>query len=339
MLLAPVPSEAASTRRVSRRSIFAGAVASLATMPAFAEGCRLGPAPHQKGPAVFMDYDQEDLDAAYDQEFYEPMIGQASKRIASASATARARIRPPERKSYGPSSVEHLDIYRASRDGAPIFVFIHGGTWRFGSALNTAYAAETFINKGAHFVTLDFSNVQDVGGDLTVMATQVRRAVAWVYQNAASFGGNANRLYVGGHSSGGHLCGVALVTDWKSDFGLPADAVKGGLCISGMYDMKPVRISKRGGYVKFTDASESAMSPIRHIDRLTAPTVVTYGTFETPEFQRQNRDFAQAIKAQGKPVTVIEVPNYTHMGMAESLGNPYGPCGHAALQMMGLAES
>ena len=72
--------------------------------------------------------------------------------------------------------------------------------------------------------------------------------------------------------------------------------------MSGMYDLKPVRLSKRSSYVKFTDEMEQAMSSQRHLDKLRAPMIVTYGTNETPEFQRQNRDFAAAVKAAGKPV-------------------------------------
>ena len=81
--------------------------------------------------------------------------------------------------------------------------------------------------------------------------------------------------------------------------------MKGGLCMSGMYDMKPVRLSKRSSYVKFTDEMEQAMSTQRHLDKLRAPVVVTYGTNETPEFQRQNRDFVAAVKAAGKPAEFV----------------------------------
>jgi len=169
------------------------------------------------------------------------------------------------------------------------------------------------------------------------MADQVRRAVAWVYKNAARFGGDQNRLYVGGHSSGGHLCGVTLVTDWNKDFGLPSDMIKGGLCMSGMYDLKAVRLSKRSSYVKFDDDMENKMSAQRHLDMLRAPIIVTYGTNETPEFQRQNRDFAAAVKAAGKPVELIQAANYNHFEMNESLANPYGPNGRAALTLMKLS--
>jgi arylformamidase len=185
-------------------------------------------------------------------------------------------------------------------------------------------------------VAIDFIDIKKADNDLRVMAEQVRRAIAWTYKNAASFGGDPNRFYIGGHSSGGHLCGVALVTDWRKDFGVPDDIVKGGLCMSGMYDMKPVRLSKRSSYIKFTDEMEQAMSSLRHLDKLRVPVVATYGTNETPEFQRQNRDFAATLKAAGKPITLIEAPGYDHFEMAESLGNPYGPNGRAALAMMKL---
>jgi arylformamidase len=109
--------------------------------------------------------------------------------------------------------------------------------------------------------------------------------------------------------------------------------------MSGMFDMTPVRLSWRRTYVNFTDAMAEAMSSQRHIDKLRAPVVVTYGTFETPDFQRQSRDFAAAVKAAGKPVELIEAPNYAHLEMAESLGNPYGPNGRAALALMKLAAA
>jgi Carboxylesterase family len=140
-----------------------------------------------------------------------------------------------------------------------------------------------------HYVVLDFVGIGAVNGDLGVMADQVRRAIAWTYKNAASFDGDPDRLYIGGHSSGGHLCSVALVTDWKNDFGLPETALRGGLCMSGMYDMRAVRLSKRSKYVKFTDELEQAMSPQRHLDLLRTPVTITYGTYETPEFQRRRR--------------------------------------------------
>src|SRR5271169_1227407 len=258
---------------ISRRAMLV-ATAAVAASPALAEECRIGPAPHVKGPADFLEYDQIELDASYDQRSYEPLLMQVTQRLASNSEAARARIGAPRHVAYGPTEIEKLDIYRTGRANAPIFVFIHGGIWRWGSARDNGFPAEMFVNAGAHYVALDFSAVTAVGGDLGVLAAQVRRGIAWVYKNGESFGGDPNRIYIGGHSSGGHLCGVALVTEWQKEFGLPADAVKGGLCISGMYEMTPVRLSWRRTYVNFTDAMADAMSSLRHIDRLRAAVTV-----------------------------------------------------------------
>jgi arylformamidase len=284
-----------------------------------------------------MDMDQMELDAAYDQSAYAPLLRQILKRYASSSNEVRARVGAPKRLAYGPTPVEALDLYPAKKSNAPIFVFIHGGAWRSGESKNYGFPAEIFVNAGVNYIALDFISVDAAKGDIGIMADQVRRAIAWTFKNAKNFEGDPNRLYVGGHSSGGHLCGVALVTDWQKDFGLPQDMIKGGLCMSGMYDLKPVRLSKRSSYVKFTDAMEESMSSQRQIEKLRTPIVVTYGTNETPEFQRQNRDFAAAVKAAGKPVELVEAPNFGHFEMCETLGNPYGPNGRAALKLMRLA--
>jgi arylformamidase len=320
---------------ISRRTMLATGAAMVAA-PALADNCPLGPPPHDKGAKVWMELDQVELDAAYDQAFYAPLARLNIARRAANSELARKRIGAPIREAYGSTDDEKLDIFKAKKANGPIFVFIHGGAWLGGAAKNYADSAEMFINAGANFVVLDFIAIKEAGGDLRKMAEQVRRGIAWTHKNAKSFGGDPDRLYIGGHSSGGHLCGVALVTDWQKDFGVPDDIVKGGLCMSGMYDMKPVRLSKRSSYVHFTDEMEQAMSSVRHLDKLRAPVIATYGTNETPEFQRQNRDFVAALKAAGKPVQLIEAPSYDHFEMAESLGNPYGPNGRAALEMMKL---
>jgi arylformamidase len=323
---------------ISRRTMLA-ATATMTASPALAEECRIGPPPHQKGPLVWMDMDQIELDAAYDQAFYSPLAAQIQQRRVSNSEAVRIRIGSPMRVAYGPTEVEKLDIYRTKQSKAPIFVFIHGGAWLGGEAKNYGDSAELFVNAGAHYIALDFIAIKDAGGDLRIMAEQVRRGITWVYKNAASFGGDPDRFYIGGHSSGGHLCGVALVTDWQKQFGLPSDLVKGGLCMSGMYDMKAVRLSRRSSYVHFNDEMEQVMSSQRHLDLLRAPIIVTYGTNETPEFQRQNRDFSAAVKAAGKPAELIEAVGYNHQEMGESLGNPYGPNGRAALALMKLAPA
>lgn len=289
-----------------------------------------------KGPPVFLDYDQAALDAAYNQAAYAANREQLLARQASNSAAARARLGPPERLAYGEAAIERLDIYRTRRERAPILVFVHGGAWRGGLAENFAAPAEMLLAAGAHYVVPDFSWVQDAGGSLMVLADQVRRAIAWVWRNAARFGGDASWLYLAGQSSGGHLAAVALTTDWPRLFGLPADLIKGGMCISGMYDLAPVRLSARRAYVAFDDATVAALSPLRHLDQLRAPLIVAYGTLETPEFQRQNREFAAAVAAAGKPVLLLVGEHYNHFELLETFANPYGLLGRAALELMQL---
>jgi arylformamidase len=195
-----------------------------------------------------------------------------------------------------------------------------------------------FNSAGAHYVVLDFLNVLEAGGNLMPMAEQVRRGVAWVYKNAASFGGDPNRVFVSGFSSGAHLAGVVLITDWQ-EFGVPADVVKGAVLCSGMYDLKPVRLSARSNYVKFTDEMEDRLSTQRYLSRINCPATVAHGTLETPEFQRQTRDFAAAMKAAGKPIQFLIGEGYNHFEMMETLANPHGLLGRAALEQMKLTTA
>jgi len=293
--------------------------------------------PKEKGPLVWLDMDQAELDASYDQSVYAPNIKQIQNRYASNSDITRSRLGDPKRFAYGPTPIEGLDIYLCNRPNAPINIFIHGGAWRSGLAKNFGFKAETFVNAGAHFVVPDFINVIESNGDLMPMIDQIRRAVAWVYKNAPSFNGDPNKIYLSGHSSGGHLAGVTLVTNWQKDFGLPMDIIKGGLLCSGMYDLKPARLSARSSYVKFTDRMEDALSTQRHLEFLNTPIIVAHGNLETPDFQRQSKDFARAVKEMGKPVEYIIGQNYNHFEMPETIANPYGILGKLVLKQMKLA--
>jgi arylformamidase len=318
---------------MTRRTVLAsGAVAAAGG----AAQAQQQPAPREKGPLVFLNMDQKELDDAYDQSVYAPNQPQLGKRRNANSELVRKRLGEPRRFSYGATPIESMEVWTTARPNAPVMVFVHGGAWRVGLAKEHSYAAELYVNAGAHYVVLDFINVDQAGGDLMPMAEQVRRGIAWVHNNARSFGGDPGRIHVSGHSSGAHLGGVALVTDW-AQFGAPADVIKGAVLCSGMYDLKPARLSKRGAYVKFTDAMEDALSTQRHLARINCPVVLAYGTHETPEFQRQSRDFAAALAAAGKPVTLLVGEGYNHFELPETFASPYGLLGRAVLQQMKLA--
>jgi arylformamidase len=300
-------------------------------------------APRTKGPIVWLDMDQKALDDAYDQLVYAPNRDQLTKRRIINSAAARARIGEPLRFAYGPTPIEGLDVFRSATigggaAGGPVAIFVHGGAWRTGSASDYSFVAEPFVRAGGNFVVLDFVTVDDSGGSLFPMVEQVRRAIGWVYRNADKFGGDRERLFLIAHSSGSHLAGCVVTHDWSKD-GLPRDILKGATLSSGMYDLKPVRLSKRSQYVKFTDAMEQELSAIRHLDKLVTPLTISYGTYETPEFQRQAHDFVAAVKAAGKPVELLVGEAYNHFEMLETLANPYGLLGRAVLAQMGLSKS
>ncbi len=287
-------------------------------------------------PLVWRDLDQQALDDAYDQTVYAPNFAQLNRRREANSAAVRQRLGPPHRIPYGETPIEQLDIYRAPRSGAPVLVLIHGGAWRTGLAKDFADGIEAVVRAGGHCIIPDFINVIDAGGNLFRMADQVNRAIAWVAKNAEAFGGDSRRLYLFGRSSGAHLAAAALVADWSAH-GLRQDPVSGAVLSSGMYDLKPVRLSKRSAYINFTDEMEAALSPQRHLSRINCPVVIAYGTCETPEFQRQARDFAEALRTAGKSVRLLKAAGYNHFELPETLANPSGLLGRAILELMRLA--
>ncbi len=273
-----------------------------------------------------------------DQAVYAFNAQNIAERLAARSEKALSVIGKPERVAYGPTDIEKVDIYKTKRPDAPTMIFIHGGAWRGGRSADFAVYAEVFVKAGSNFVAVDFNNVLETQGDLFPMVDQCRRAVAWVYRNAASFGADPHQTYLCSRSSGSHLAGCVVTTDWEQQ-GLPRDIIKGAVLGSGMYDLKPVRLSKRRNYVEFTDDMEQALSAQRHIEKIHVPLVLAIGTLETPEFQRQTRDFAAALIAAGKPVQVIVGKGYNHFERGETLGNPYAVMGRAALEMMKLTTT
>jgi len=288
-----------------------------------------------RGPLVFLDMDQQALDDAYDQEVYAPNRALIVERRKAASERTRAILGVPKRVAFGPSEIEQFDIFDCGTRGAPVNVFVHGGAWRRNRAADYALQAEPLVRAGAHSVILDFINVDQAIGDLFPMYDQVRRAVAFVWRNARDFGFDRERFHLSAHSSGSHLSGVVLTRGWREE-GLPADFCKGAVLLSGMYDLHPVRLSKRSAYVNFTDDMVQKLSGQRYIEGLNTPLILAFGTCETPEFQRQSRDFAAAVREAGKPVELIEGAAYNHFELLETLANPYGLVGRAMLRQMQL---
>ena len=317
---------------LTRRSILRHvALGSAATLSGSLLGCATM---NTKGHPVWLDMNQKELDDAYSQFIYAPNIGRVIDRYDTNSKLVRNRLGEPLKFAYGTEAVESLDVYPTTKTDAPVHIFIHGGAWQQETSESYAFPAELFVNAGIHYVVPNFSWIQDAGDSLYPIVAQLRAAISWVFENAGKFGGDPDQIYLSGHSSGGHLAGVLLTTDWEKDAGLPVDVIKGGLCCSGMFDLEPVRLSSRGEYVNFTDEMENAFSPQRHLDNIRAPLIVAYGSYETPEFKRQSRDFATAVADAGKPVQLIVAENYNHFEVIETLANPHGILGRAALEQI-----
>ena len=289
-----------------------------------------------RGPLVWRDMDQKALDDAYDQDVYAPNRPLIVTRRIAAAERARAILGLPERVAYGPSEYERLDIFRAKIPHAPINVFVHGGAWRRNKGPDYHALAEPLVRAGAHAVILDFINVEQANGDLMPMYEQVRRALAWTWRHADTFGGDRDRLYISAHSSGSHLAACVLTEGWREE-SLPDNFCKGALLLSGMYDLEPVPLSKRSSYVKFNDAMVEKLSSQRHLSGLHTPLILAYGTCETPEFQRQTKDFFAAVRTLDKPAELIVGEAYNHFELLETIANPYGLIGRAMLAQMKLA--
>jgi len=282
---------------------------------------------------VFLDYSQEQLDKAYDQSFWAPQMAELEAHDGTASAAVR-RTMPPRTEHYGPSDVEGIDIFApADARGVPVLVFIHGGAWTRNTKEDASYPAPTLTGRGAAYLAPDFASLKTAR--LPDIVENCRRALEWTVRNAATFGGDPNRVFLSGHSSGAHLAACVLITDWTKR-GLPADAIKGGLLMSGMYDLYPVLLSSRGSYVHVTAEEEAALSPMRHLHRITCPIAVVSADEDSPEFKRQSAVFADALQGMGKLASRTVVFNANHFQELDHLAQPGSTVSQAAFSLMGL---
>jgi arylformamidase len=279
----------------------------------------------------FLDYTQDALDKAYDQSKWAPNAGEVIARYARDSAAVRKQY-VPHTERYGTTDAETLDIF--APHGArqlPVMVFMHGGAWRSLGKDDASAAAPTYVDNGCLYVALNFANVPAVR--VPDMAAQCRNAMLWVYRNIARFGGDPSRIFVSGHSSGGHLCAVQLTTDWES-LGAPADLIKGGVTLSGMYELYPVLLSARSSYVKMSPAEVIALSPLRHLDKLDCSVIVVNGDRESPEFLRQGTEFATVLAGMGRLAGRFILPGKNHFEVPETISDAHADLTVAVLDMM-----
>lgn len=285
-------------------------------------------------PKVFLDYDQETLDGQYNQRTLVPDADDYIAVDVAESARVRQKLDCRIDVAYGPGEDEKLDVFPAAAPGSPVVVYMHGGAWTRSDKANESFMAEAFVEAGAAFVAANFGLCPKV--TLDEMIRQAREAVAWSCENAQSFNADPDRLFIAGHSSGGHVGGMMVVTDWTAAHNLPRGLIKGALLCSGMYDLAPVRLSARNEYLQLDEAAEARNSAIRQIPGDGCPLIVGYGGGEQKEFRRQSREFAAAWRAAGLEVEEFDMPGVNHFQLRRHFNDPKSPILTSMLALMSL---
>jgi len=213
---------------------------------------------------------------------------------------------------YGGEPRQRLDFFACGTSGAPTLAYIHGGYWQLNDKEPYAFLGETLLPAGFNLALLEYTLAPAARMDQIV--AEVRAAVAWVIDHADELGGDPRRVFVAGHSAGGHLTAAAM-----------GDArVAGGLAISGIYDLEPIRLNYLNDKLGL-DADEAARnSPILHLPSSAAPLVVSVGLDELPELIRQSEEYWAAWHGKGLPGQYVPLPGHEHFSILEELAQPSG---------------
>lgn len=286
---------------------------------------------------VYRDYTQEALDAQYNARSAVPSFGAFVQRWNADSERAVQDLTCTLDLPYGDDAVELLDIFHPAGGGpAPVLMFFHGGYWRAGDKSWFRYLARPFVERGAAFVAVKYGLCPDHAMDDLV--AQCRRAVAWVFRNAEEYGGDSARLFVSGHSAGGHITGMMLATDWAADFDLPANTIKGAVGISGLYDLEPIRLSHVNEPLHLTAESAGRNSPTALPQpAVPPPTLLVYGGLESQEYGRQTAAYDDTLRNAGGAPAVMAVEGHHHFSILDAFANPQHRFGRAVLEQLGLA--
>jgi arylformamidase len=233
--------------------------------------------------------------------------------------------------SYGETVGERLDLFPANREDAPLLVFIHGGYWRSLDKSDFSWIAPPFVNHGVSVALLNYGLAPKT--TMEEIVRQMLRAHAWLHRNGDRLGFDPSRIYVSGHSAGGHLTAMMMAALWPV-YGadLPEDLVKGGLAVSGIYDLEPLRHAPFiQADLKLTAARARLLSPVHLPPATDRPLYTAVGALESGEFRRQTALIGKAWRRS--LAREMRLPGFHHLTVIEELANPASPLFDAALEM------
>jgi len=263
---------------------------------------------------LFRGMDRGSLDAAYNNT---AAVGPAKRSAYVADWTRRSqtiRNAPGARLDvgYGAGPRQRLDVFPCGAPAAPTLVFFHGGYWQMNDKETYAFLGEGVGSAGFNLAMIEYTLAPAARIDEIV--GEARCAVSWVIEHATAIGGDPTRVFVSGHSAGGHLTAMAM-TDGR---------LAGGVAISGIYDLEPIRLNYLNAKLGLDAAEAERNSPMVHLPSGVAPLVVTVGLGELPELVRQSEEYAAAWKARGLAGRYLPVAGHDHFSILEELARPDG---------------
>lgn len=279
-------------------------------------------------PRVFLHYTQEELNRNFDQRGWAKNALELIARYPLLARATRERFAHHANLRYGEHPDELLDVFPALNASGIVQVFVHGGAWKNFTKDDYSFVADSYVPAGVHTVVLNFSKLP--AERLPAVVQQVCRGILWVRENAASFGGDADRIFVSSQSSGSHLAATALESG-RLGF------VRAATLVSGPYYLEPVVLSHRADYVKLEPHEVKALSPGLHAERMPCPVTLAYAENDTDEFQRQSREFAAALKQAGRLQKLVRCAGVNHFELMEKYADPRHELVRAIFEQMGIA--